>query len=533
MTSAEKFPTFSRMGRFLRRCALAIGRFLRRWFKPVFFTLVCFVTIIALFIAEENYRTGKAWEKYQADARARGEKLTFAELALPPVPDDQNFAMAPLIKPIFSAPMDASAKINLPSLSDLKDSKEHPPGEGGNWPLAQKADLTAWKTYLQPSDLLTAFKKLEPAMAEISTAIRRPYSRFPSPPYGSKPPSTTTLSVAQWARMTGVARDGTIIELSKLFKLRALAELDAGQSDRALDDAITSIRLAHALDSDLQMLSTLTEVAQFGIATQVVWEGLAANRWSERQLAALQRELENIDLFPKFQQSLQGEEVRYLVASELLKGQGFFALFKSYKNNFKLMTGEDPKFPTIFFSYVFLPAAMPVFGLNREQLESADYYENHVMPCINVSARTINPKASKASQDFAVQLSSQRNRWLHPQMLFEGSLKVSSDVLRSFAKCQTGLDEAIVACALERFKIEHGDYPANLNELVPQFIEKLPRDVVNGEPLHYQRTPDGRFMLYSVGWDMQDDHGVSVDYDKSDERGDWVWQYSPAKIWGR
>ena len=31
---------------------------------------------------------------------------------------------------------------------------------------------------------------------------------------------------------------------------------------------------------------------------------------------------------------------------------------------------------------------------------------------------------------------------------------------------------------------------------------------------------------------MQDDHGVSVDYNKSDARGDWVWQYTPAKIWG-
>jgi hypothetical protein len=519
MTYVEKLPTF-----------FCFGRFVRRWAKPAFFAFVCLVTLIALFVAEENYRTGKAWEKYQAEARARGEKLTLAELSPPSVPDDQNFAMTPLLKPIFSDRTDKNADGDLPSLYDLKNDENYPEGSLGNWPIAQKADLAPWKTYLQPSDLLTAFKKLEPKMAEISMAIRRPYSRFPSPPYGLKPPSNTILSVPQRVRMTGISKTTAMLGLSKLFKLRAIAELDAGQNDRALDDAITSIRLARALDNDsLLMLSTLTEVAQYGMASQVVWEGLAAVRWSEPQLAALQQELEKIDLFPQFQFSLQGVEDRNLSELDWMKNQGFFALFKSYRNIFKEMTGEDPKLPAIFFSYVFLPAAMPTGVLNRTQLEIVDYYDNHVLPCLNASARTINPEASKASEDFAVQLSSQRNRWLHPQMIYEDFLKDSSSVLRTFAYIQTGLDEATLACALERFKIERGDYPVRLDELVPQFIEKLPHDVINGQPLHYQRTPDGRFMLYSVGWDGVDNHGTPDDGNGDYQGKDWVWQYTPAK----
>jgi len=49
--------------------------------------------------------------------------------------------------------------------------------------------------------------------------------------------------------------------------------------------------------------------------------------------------------------------------------------------------------------------------------------------------------------------------------------------------------------------------------------------------LHYRRTDDGQFVLYSVGWNETDDGGEvaftsggSVDVNT----GDWVWRY-PAK----
>jgi hypothetical protein len=76
-----------------------------------------------------------------------------------------------------------------------------------------------------------------------------------------------------------------------------------------------------------------------------------------------------------------------------------------------------------------------------------------------------------------------------------------------------------------------GAYPESLDALAPQFIAKLPHDVINGQPLKYHRTTDGRFILYSVGWNETDDGGIvglkesgSVDINM----GDWVWTY-PAR----
>ena len=99
---------------------------------------------------------------------------------------------------------------------------------------------------------------------------------------------------------------------------------------------------------------------------------------------------------------------------------------------------------------------------------------------------------------------------------------------KKFAYSQSSVNLARVAIALERYRLAHGEYPETLDALAPQFIAQVPHDIINGQPLHYHRTDDGQFVLYSVGWNETDDGGQiaytrsgSVDRDK----GDWVWQY--------
>jgi len=46
--------------------------------------------------------------------------------------------------------------------------------------------------------------------------------------------------------------------------------------------------------------------------------------------------------------------------------------------------------------------------------------------------------------------------------------------------------------------------------------------------LHYRRSTDGKFLLYSVGWDGKDDDGKPEDpkqFFQLVRNGDWVWQY--------
>jgi hypothetical protein len=82
--------------------------------------------------------------------------------------------------------------------------------------------------------------------------------------------------------------------------------------------------------------------------------------------------------------------------------------------------------------------------------------------------------------------------------------------------------------ALERYRLANGQFPDTLEALAPKFIEKLPQDVIIGQPLKYHRTDDGQFVLYSVGLNETDDGGQIV-LTKSGNadinKGDWVWLY--------
>ena len=107
---------------------------------------------------------------------------------------------------------------------------------------------------------------------------------------------------------------------------------------------------------------------------------------------------------------------------------------------------------------------------------------------------------------------------------------IKSAMKSAFA--QTAIDLARVACALERYRLAHGSYPETLGELEGQFIEKIPHNIINGEPLKYRRTEGGRFVLYSVGWNETDDGGIpgrsSTGRGHRQDEGDWVW-FSGAK----
>ena len=104
--------------------------------------------------------------------------------------------------------------------------------------------------------------------------------------------------------------------------------------------------------------------------------------------------------------------------------------------------------------------------------------------------------------------------------------------VKKFAYGQESVDLARVAIALERYRLAHGEYPESLDALAPQFMKQIPHDIINGQPLHYRRTSDGQFVLYSVGWNETDDGGVVVftEGGRVDSRkGDWVWRSSAIK----
>jgi hypothetical protein len=95
--------------------------------------------------------------------------------------------------------------------------------------------------------------------------------------------------------------------------------------------------------------------------------------------------------------------------------------------------------------------------------------------------------------------------------------------VRRAAQVQTAVNQARIACALTRFHQARGRYPETLNQLSPAFLKFVPQDLIGGQPLRYRPTDDGRFILYSVGWDEKDDGGLPSGAPSGFGSGDWLW----------
>jgi len=60
---------------------------------------------------------------------------------------------------------------------------------------------------------------------------------------------------------------------------------------------------------------------------------------------------------------------------------------------------------------------------------------------------------------------------------------------------------AVAAVAIERYRLAIHHWPEHLEDLVPQYLGKVPTDPFDGQPLRYRRLADG-VIIYTVGEDL-------------------------------
>ena len=512
--------------------ALIRWLFCRRNFKRSLFALACLATVVALLYAEEDWRGKHALEKFKRGWEAKGEKFDFAGIAPAPVPDEQNFAMSPVIASSYSTMLDANGHEMKPRNTNVINRLEMhtyeqiggidgPKGNGG-WRKGQITDLKEWQEYYHraasrtnlfpiPSepqspaaDVLLALSKYDSTIKELrEAASQRPHSRYPLN-YGGGFPMAILLP--HLASLKGCVQ---------VLELRAIAELDSGQSEKALDDINLMLRLADSIRTEPLLISHLVRIALVSIAIQPVWEGLAEHKWSEAQLAVLERELGTLDFLADYEYAMRGERACSISAIEYVRRHRQYIGYMNEGDN------GTPDSPFVASVSHLIPASF----FYQNELAIARMHQQWILPLVDVERRIVSPEMTRQATNSIVQLGRRYNPYTIFAAMLVPALGRSAE---RFGSTQTAIDLARVACALERYRLVHGQYPEALDVLAPQFIDKIPHDIINGQPLKYRCTGDGQFVLYSVGWNETDDGGQvaltktgTVDV----EKGDWVWQY--------
>ena len=76
--------------------------------------LAVFVTLVAVFYAEENWRGQRAWEQCKREVEARGTVLDWNKFLPPAIPDEQNFFTAPKMADWFVKPSLRAGVVDTP-----------------------------------------------------------------------------------------------------------------------------------------------------------------------------------------------------------------------------------------------------------------------------------------------------------------------------------------------------------------------------------------------------------------------------------
>jgi hypothetical protein len=486
-------------------------------------------TIIGLVYGEENWRGRRAWNKLRHEKEALGEKIDPKLFIPPPVPEEQNFAATPEIKSWF------------PSHRDWTDDYSRVSGKiGGRLKSGRVSrrfiDLVSWGAAFTAAQsgatnntqqfkteerdlqsrakaapaVLEGLKSSDATLDELRTASQRPYTRYPvvydlDNPWG--------VLLPHLAKIKGACQR---------LELKACAELADGQSEKALEDVKLMLYLSDSLKEEWFLISYLTRIACVQITLQPIWEGLAEHRWSDPQLQELQARLQKDEFLENMRHSMAGERAAGILTVDLL-----------YRQKYRLTDLMDPPDAAVGgFEFINLLGRIAPHGwYYQEQRNYCRLFDLQVGGTFDLEKKRIFPaRFEQNSHEFERVLSGGRlGRTLHTlvrhQLVAAMMLPSLSKVQLRTAAAQATVNQAMEACALERFRLANGKFPQEPTALVPRFLSQLPNDLITGEPYKYVSRDDGQFTLYSIGWNEKDDGGIPGATLTDEAHGDWVWEY--------
>lgn len=499
--------------------------------------LIGLIVLVLAFYGEENWRGYHAWQSYRQQRAARGQLTEPESYIPPPVPDDENFAMSPALAPLFEFIPGTQQwrDTNAPHVFEPFMSRfdgaaktiKQPPGVRKNSWVHRSVDLDGWARAFEEGPatghrqrtvavehprtneeaaaaVLRALADFSPVLDELRSASQKPYSRF-SLAYQEANPSTILLP--HLSRLK---------QFCQVVQLHACAELASGGIEEAKADVLLMLALVNATRTEPILISQLVRLSEIQLALQPLGEGMG--KWTEPQLRTLQEHLQGLDFLQDMTRALEAERTLF--------GGGVIEYVRRSPKKLEVtqMFRDDPAITGAGL----LVAAAPNGWFYLEELNYNVLCDRYLLPAIDLTNRLVRPAEVRRLGDAIAEATSgsPASRLLKHRVFAGLLLPALSKVSHKAAFGQTAVDEAVIACALERYRLSRSKLPDSLEELIPDYLSRLRVDVINGRPLSYKKTSDTDYTIYSVGWNEADDGGV-VKQNKSggvdQDQGDWVW----------
>lgn len=321
-----------------------------------------------------------------------------------------------------------------------------------------------------PIDLSRSFapllSKRKSYVAKLREASQRPSCRFP-------------VSFERHSGYFASSATSDLRQVQGFITLAAALEADEGQRDAAFADLIATIRLSDVLRNEPLWASQYFRLNARRTACWAV--EFAGNRvtFVDQQLSSLIETIGRLEDPDLAYRAIVGERCEVL---------------SFYRHHAVTWSQTTEAFVSL---HPYVAAWKAVHFLDTtDRLLPASRLDS-------VSRRHTASVVDRANREYQVRASP----WKEFSDTYTQGFLSSIRILIEYHDQDTALWAVTrVALAAERYRLAHGDWPRELSELVPAYLEKLPADPFDGEPLRYVRHDDG-ITVYSVGYNRKDDGG--------------------------
>jgi hypothetical protein len=273
------------------------------------------------------------------------------------------------------------------------------------------------------------------------------------------------------------------------LKMHSLVEIARGHTSSAIIDAATLYGMGRHMGQQSDLGSALLGFGTCGMADGVLEAALpqVANR---DELASLRSE-ELPPLRELFQRALWGDEVYGLALIDRMPASDWETLERdvSGAGTTALSIGSGPV--RVFRRVFFLDADVYLARMNDYQTWAAQPYYK-IRDLLSNPRNGYRPDASSAA-----------------------SFSISRLAFATIAMCEAENACALAGVAMTRYRLDHGAMPSRLDDLVPAYLDEIPTDPFNGQPIKLAIKPD-KWIIYSVGPDGIDDGGAEYKLGKGD-----------------
>jgi len=359
-----------------------------------------------------------------------------------------------------------AAKVKLPRPWPLPR-----PGVVAGQPVDVDSDVNSLPPEVQLDeallrDLRTNLQVAGPALTEARKLYTMRDGRFPL--QWSKDIVSTTIA-SQDARA-----------VVNVLRLEAALLAQEGKADEALEATRGILVAGRSVGDEPLMISQLIRIACSAVAVQTLERVLAQGEPSAEALKQMQDLLEAEAAEPRLLIAARGERASMNEKMRAMK-----------RGDLKLsaVAGGGPHIHDLAGSTLARSSHPRILRLMTEYVEAAKLPPQDQGERMKAVEQKI--RRAKVEYDVVTALTMPAI-----QKMAEASWRD-----QAFLRC------AIVAVAAERYRRKHGDWPAGLADLVPDYLTTVPADPYDGRPLRCKRLPDG-LIVYSVGPDLQDDGGA-------------------------